>query len=92
VIVTVDLEQLAELALAEAELHPPRTPGRRAAARLYFALTVPIARSAAAAERAIASFGTTRTQQAAAELLDRLTAPADATQNGRPQSFAGGRR
>jgi hypothetical protein len=74
VIVTVDLDQLAELAGLEAESHPPRTPGRRAAAHLFVALTVPPAKSIASARNAIATFGDERTQSASLDLLYRLAA------------------
>lgn len=67
------LEQLAEAARLEAEFHPARSPERRAASHLYFAMTEPSARSIAAVKRAVESFGTPATQGAALELLDRLT-------------------
>lgn len=70
--VTVDPGRLADLAQAEAERHPARTPERRAASHLWVALTVPPARTLTAARTAIASFGDTTTQAAALELLHRL--------------------
>jgi hypothetical protein len=70
----VDLEQLAGLARLEAGHHPARSPERRAASHLYFAMTEPPARSAAALRRAVESFGTPATQAAALELLHRLAA------------------
>lgn len=71
--VAVDLEQLADAAFDEAQRHPPRSPGRRAASHLWVALTVPPGRSLAAVRNAIASFGTDATQAAALELLDSLS-------------------
>jgi hypothetical protein len=65
---------LAALASVEAQRNPARSAERRAACHLHTALTVPPARSLASAHAAIASFGDKVTQQAAAELLDRLTA------------------
>lgn len=74
---SVDLEQLAELACLEAESHPPRTPGRRAAAHLHTALTEPRAKTVASARSAIATFGDEPTQHAALELLGRLAVTAN---------------
>lgn len=71
-IVSADVDQLAEGARLEAERHKPRTPERRAAAHLWVALTVPPAKSADAAQRAIGSFGDERTQADATRLLHRL--------------------
>jgi hypothetical protein len=72
VIVSVDAGQLAALAFAEAERHAARTPERRAACHAWSALiTSP---TAAAAKRAIATFGTERTQADALDLLHRLAA------------------
>ena len=71
-IVAVDLEQLADLAFDEAQRHPSRSPGRRAASHLWISLTLPPARSVTAAKSAIASFGAERTQADALELLHRL--------------------
>jgi hypothetical protein len=78
VIVAVDLEQLAELAFAEAQRHPARSAERRAAGHLWIALTIPAAGSLDAARRAIASFGTPRNQAAALELLHKLAAQTSA--------------
>jgi hypothetical protein len=74
VIVTVDLEQLADLTRAEAGRHPARTPERRAAAHLWAALVT--TNSAEAARRAIGTFGTGDVQAAAAALLGRLATKA----------------
>ena len=83
-IIAVHLEQLAELAFAEAELHPPRSSARRAASHLWVALTVPPAKSIASARNAVASFGDGRTQAAALELLHRLAATAVTATGGQP--------
>ena len=71
-IVAVDVGQLADLALAEAERHPARSHERRAASHLWVALTVPSAKSIVSARNAIASFGDERTQAAALQLLHQL--------------------
>lgn len=76
-IVTVSaaqLEQLADLAFDEAQRHPSRSPGRRAASHLWISCTIPPARSADAVQRALRSFGEPSVQQAAAELLHRFAA------------------
>lgn len=65
---------IAELAYAEVLTARPRTPERRAAACLYVAATVSPARSVDAVRSAIATIGADTTQQAALELLGRLTA------------------
>lgn len=83
-IVAVDLEQLAELAFAEAERHPARSPERRAAGHLWIALTIPPARSLDAARHAVASFGTPHAQAAAIDLLHRLAATASTAPKGTP--------
>lgn len=72
-IVSVDVDRLAALAFAEAERHPAGSRERRAASHLYFSLTVPAARSLAAAHRAVESYGTPITQAAALALLDKIT-------------------
>lgn len=77
------VEQLAALALEEAERHRLRTPERRAGAHLWTSLTVPPARSVAAARRAICVFGDERTQADALDLLARLSV-ALATEDVRP--------
>lgn len=64
---------VARLAFAEAERLPYRSPGRRAAAHLCAALTVPPARTMTAARGAIASFGSETTQAAALERLATTT-------------------
>lgn len=65
-----DGQALEALALAEVLRHPPRTPGRRAAASAWVALiTTP---TPAAALRALAGFTAVDTGRAAAELLGRL--------------------
>jgi hypothetical protein len=74
VIVAVNVDQLAALALAEAERHPARSHERRAASHLWVSLTVPPAKSVASARNAVASFGDERTQAAALDLLHRLAA------------------
>jgi hypothetical protein len=73
VIVSVDAGQLADLAFAEAERYPARSPERRAASHLWVALTVPPARSIASARKAIATFGDEGTQTDAVALLDKIT-------------------
>lgn len=83
-IVAVDLERVADLALAEADRHPPRSPERRAASHLWISLTVPPAKSIAGARNAIATFGDEHTQAAALELLHRLAATAAATRQETP--------
>lgn len=65
-------EQLAELARARAERHPPRTPERRAAAALYIALAD--TRTLDAARRALSTFGTPQTRADATALLRSLQA------------------
>ena len=81
-IVAVDLGQLAELARAEVHLHPPRTPGRRAAAALYVAITT--TKTLDSARTALAGFAAPDVQADAIELLHRLAASqATATQGGR---------
>lgn len=77
-IIDVDLGQLDELARAEAERHPARSPERRAASHLWVALTVPAAKSLASARTAIASFGDESTQADALALLHRLAAQTSA--------------
>ncbi len=72
--VAVDLGQLADAAFDEAQRHPSRSAGRRAASHLWCALSIPPAKSADGARRAIASFGDPVVQAAAAELLHRLAA------------------
>jgi hypothetical protein len=72
-IASADVEQLAELARLEAERRGARTRERRAASHLYFAMTIPPARSLTAARRAVESYGTAATQADALELLGRLT-------------------
>lgn len=81
-IAAADVGQLAALALAEAESCELRTPERRAAAHLWVALTVPPAGSLDAARRAIASFGSDRTQSGALDLLGRLAAELAASPEG----------
>ena len=71
-IIDADVERLAELARLEAERHPGRTPGRRAAAALWVALIT--TRSADAAIRALPGFTTVETGHAAVRLLHRLAA------------------
>jgi hypothetical protein len=68
----IDLGRLAGLAFAEAGLHPPRSPGRRAASHLAIALTIPPAKTIAAARRAVESYGAEATQRAALALLDKF--------------------
>ena len=71
-IVSVDAGQLAAAVFAEAERHPARSPERRAACHAWSALiTSP---TVSAALKAIATFGDTATQQAAAEVLHRVAA------------------
>lgn len=72
----VDLEQLAELAFAEAQRHPARSAPRRAAGHLWIALTIPPARSLDAAKSAIASFGTPQNQADALALMHQPAATA----------------
>jgi hypothetical protein len=72
VIVSVDPARLAEAARLEAGQHPHRSPERRAAAALYYALTD--TGTIAAARRALASFATPEVERAAVELLHRLAA------------------
>jgi hypothetical protein len=82
VIVSVDVDQIAAAARLEAERHPARSPERRAAAHLFVALSIPPARSLAAARRAVLSFGDETTQSDALELLGRLAremAPTEGT-------------
>lgn len=71
-IVAVDLEQLADAAFDEAQRHPSCSPGRRAASHLWISCTIPPAKSVAAVERAIASFGAEHVQADAMALLRRL--------------------
>lgn len=71
-ILTVDLAQLADAVFAEAQRHPPRSPGRRAAGHCWIALTIPPAKTITAARNAIASFGTPERQAAALDLMHRL--------------------
>lgn len=78
---TVAVDRLADLAFAEAERHLARTSERRAACHLWTSLiTSP---TLDAARRAVATFGDPRTQQAAAELLGRITTELTATE-GKP--------
>lgn len=62
---------LAAAVLAESARHKPRSAGRRAAGHLWVCLMTTT--SAAAARRAIATFGTPEVQADALELLDRLS-------------------
>jgi predicted short-subunit dehydrogenase-like oxidoreductase (DUF2520 family) len=71
-IITVDAIALADLARAEAERYPPRTPERRAAAALWVALTD--TKSIDAARRALEGFAAPHVQADALELLGRLAA------------------
>lgn len=75
---TAAVEELADLARLEAGQHAPRSPERRAASHLYFALTEPPAKSVASARNAIATFGDQRTQAGALALLGRLAAQTSA--------------
>lgn len=69
-IASADVDQLAALVFAEAERHPARSPGRRAACHAWASLiTSP---TVAAARRAVATFGDQATQAAALELLDKI--------------------
>lgn len=70
-VITVDAEQLAAAVFAEAERHQPRTPQRRAAAHLWSALIT--SASISAARNAVKTFGGKPAQDAALELLARLT-------------------
>jgi hypothetical protein len=65
---------VADLAFAEVLANKPRTAQRRAAVCLYYAATVPPARSLAAVRSAVGTFGTDAVQRAALELLDQLAA------------------
>lgn len=69
-IVAVDQAALTELARREVERHPPRTPGRRAAAVLWVALAD--TGSVDAARRALSGFAAADVEQAALGLLGRL--------------------
>jgi hypothetical protein len=60
---------LAEAAVRLGRQHPPRTPGRRAGAAVYVALTT--TRTTGAARRAL-GFADPVTRAAAATLLDEL--------------------
>jgi hypothetical protein len=72
-----DVDQAAALAFAEAARFAPRSPERRAACHAWSALiTSP---TVGAAKRAIATFGTERTQAAALELLERIANEATET-------------
>lgn len=71
-IVTIDLDQLTELARLEALAHEPRTPGRRAAATLYVALTE--TRTIDAARRALSGFTASDVEADALDLMHRLAA------------------
>ena len=73
-IVSVDVAALTELARLEVERHPPRTPGRRAAAVLWDALAD--TGSIGAARHALAGFAAPDVEAAALELLGRLAAEA----------------
>lgn len=73
-IVSVDVAAIADAAYAEAAPLPKCSPERRAASHLWVALTVPPARSVAAARRAILSFGDETTQSDALALLGRIAA------------------
>ncbi|WP_300611050.1 hypothetical protein [Trebonia sp.] len=68
---------LAAVLQVEAERHPPRSPGRRAAAHAWAALITSPAVDAA--RRAITTFGTEQTRADALELLDQLIDQADNT-------------
>jgi hypothetical protein len=82
VIVAVDVDQFAAPAFAEAERHPARSADRRAACHAWSALiTSP---TAAAAKRAIGTFGDPATQAAAIDLLHRLAATASTAPKGTP--------
>jgi hypothetical protein len=61
---------LADRAAAIARQHPPRTPGRRAAAALHAALVT--TRTTEAARKALATFGDPATRADARALLGRL--------------------
>lgn len=80
----VDLAAVTEQVRTEAERHPARSAERRAASHLLYSLTEPPAKSLDAAKRAIESFGTAATRQAATELLHRLTATAATAPKGQP--------
>lgn len=71
-IVTVDGGQLADLARAEAQRHPARTPERRAAAHLWACLITTT--TIGGARHAVRGFGDDRTQSGALALLGRLAA------------------
>lgn len=62
--------QLADLAVRIGRQHSPRTPGRRAAAMVYAALTT--TRTPEAARRALSTFGDPATRAAAGRLLGQL--------------------
>ena len=83
-IVSADLAQLAGLARLEAQRQPPRSPERRAASHLLYALSEPPAKSVASARNAIASFGTPQTQADALALLHQLAATTTTTTEGTP--------
>jgi hypothetical protein len=68
----VNLELLAGMAFAEAQRHPGRSPERRAASHLLFAITEPPAKTIDAVRRAIATFGDEQSQTDALDLLDKI--------------------
>lgn len=68
----VDIPRLAELAFAQVLAAEPRTPERRAAVCLYYAATVPPAKSLRAIKNAIGTFGEDEAQADALSLLDQL--------------------
>ena len=69
-VVSVDFARLVDLTRAEVLLHEPRTPGRRAAACLWVALTD--TGSIDGAKHALSGFTALDTEAAALELLGRL--------------------
>lgn len=73
-IITVDVDQLAELARIEAERYPARSPERRAAAALWTALIT--TKTVGAARSALAGFAAPDVRAAALDLLGRLCATA----------------
>jgi hypothetical protein len=62
---------LADAAIRLGRQHPPRTPGRRAAAAVYVALAT--TKTTEAARKALATFGDPVTRAAAVTLLEKLT-------------------
>lgn len=75
---------LAELAYAEVLASTPRTPERRAAVCLYYAATVPPAKSVRGVKNAIGTFTEDEVQADALKLLHQLAARLANTEGATP--------